>query len=166
MPESTGIHNKRDLIIGHNDGTLTYTVAYEAGDLNLSIPLETVSYYLDRGLLGTTPSVRKVDDQPMTFGYSAYFRDAGDTGASYVSLQDLLVRFSSGYVESNWTPTLSVSDEFLVNTTIQFDGTWKGEADKTYTLNYCSLRGGGFAEGDPTTTSVTGTSYQLRPTLS
>lgn len=166
MPESTGIHNKRDFTIGHNDGSETYTVAYEPGDFTLAIPRETVSHYLDRGVLGTTPSVRLVDDQPMTFSYTANLRDLGDTAGTYVSLQDLLVRYSGGYVENNWTSTLTVSDEFLVNTTVQADGTWKGEADKTLTLPYSSLRGGGFSDGDPATIPVTGTSFALRPTLS
>ena len=77
MAESTVVRNKRDetLVISHA-GSGTYTVAYEVGDFEVDYPLEGVDNYLDRGVMPSTPSIRKGDDQEMTGSFTVYLRDA------------------------------------------------------------------------------------------
>lgn len=167
MPESTGIHNKRDGVIAFADsGAQTYTVAYEPGDFSLEIPSTTVGLYLDRGVIGSTPSIRLEDDQPMTLSFSAYLRDVGDTADTYATLGDVARPKSGRYVDSNWTSTLTNSDVTTWTTTYTIDGTFKGEADKTLTFPYCWFTSYSVAEGTPSTESVSLTSYALLPTLS
>ena len=168
MPESTGVRTKRDIQIMYADsgGVNSYTVAYEPGDLSLDAPMEAVNLYLDRGVIGATPSIRYGDDQPMTFGHTAYLRDIGDTAAAYATLPDVLFRYTGGYVASTWVSTMgSNSDVVTVTTSIAIDGSIFGEADKTLTLAFCSVRGS-LADGDPVTITVAGTSYATKPTLS
>lgn len=173
MAESTAVRTKRDLVITHSDSGAaeSYTVAYEPGDFTLDVPGQAVSLFLDRGVIndaGGRPSLRYGDQQPMTFSYSAYLRDVGDTAGTggYATLFDLASPFDSGVVETDWTSTLSgYSDVFTLDTAILVDGTFVGEADKTLTLPYCSIRAS-LGDGDPSTVSVTGTSHALRPTLS
>lgn len=143
----------------------TYTLAYEPGDFNLDVPAEAVNLFLDRGAIGSTPSIRYGDEQPMTFGYSAYLRDLGDTANAYATLPDVLFKYTGRYVASNWTSTMgTASDVFTVTTSLTLDGSPFGEADKTLTLPYSSVRGS-IQEGDPSSINVTGTSYAARPTL-
>ena len=80
MSESLIVKTKRDGTIKFldNSGANTYTVAYEAGDLNISIPGPTVISPLDRGSLGSPPSLRYSDDAPITGSFTAYLRDLGD----------------------------------------------------------------------------------------
>lgn len=170
--ESKVIRTKRDAQILYSDsGALhSYTVAYEPGDFTYSVPAETTNVFLDRGKINDDdgyPSVRYGDEQPMTFGHSAYWRDLGDTSVekTYATLPDLLNRYEGGYVATNWVSTLSGrSDAFAVNCTLTIDGAAFGEADKSLIFPHAAIRGGG-TEGDPSTQNVTGTSYAARPTL-
>jgi len=165
MPESTVVRVKRDGQILVTDGSKSYTVAYEPGDFKFTVPLESVNVYLDRGVMsdGTRPSLRKVDDQPVTFSFSAYLRDIGSS--TYTTLADLAIRFASYYVTSNWTSTLSgYGDVETVTVQLTIDGGIAGEADKTLSFPFSVIRADA-AEGDPDTVSITGTAYVLRPTL-
>ena len=173
--ESTYIRTKRDavIVISDSGAAHTYTVAYEEGNFQFDVPRETVEMYLDRGLMassiGGTPSIRKGDEQPMTLSFSAYFRDAGSTDATatgHATLLDILHRYASGFIATQWTSTLGAnSDEFTFTVAVTLDGTIFGEADKTLTFKFVSLRGGA-AEGSPNTVSAAGTAYHLVPTLS
>lgn len=163
MAESTIIRTKRDVIIAYTDGSNTYTVAYEPGDLSADFPLETINNYLDRGVMPTTPSIRKGDDQPMTFTHTAHLRDA--VSAAHATLLDLAVRFASGYVATNYTSTIGTSsDEFTFTLNVTVEGSNFGGSDVTLTWAFCSIRAS-IAEGDPSTVSINGTSYKLRPTF-
>lgn len=167
MAQSTAVRNKRDgqILISDSGAAHTETVAYEAGDLAWTIPGVSVSHYLDRGELGSTPSLRNVDDQPMTLSFSVYFRDPGDTANAYSTLTDIAVRFASRYVETAWVSTLgTASDTFTVTIAWTVDGTFAGEADKTLSFPYCVFRVN-MKEGDPNTLECTATSFALKPTL-
>lgn len=168
MPESTVVRVKRDVqIVLYNSGaTLSYTVSLEAGDFNFAVPDTTVVNPLDRGELGATPQLRKGDDQPMTGGFSAYFRDAGDTANAYATLNGIAWRLSGRYEDTNWTSTHgSNGDVPTVTLSASYDGTPFGEADKTLTFPFVVLRAN-YADGDPCSLNVTFTSYALKPTLS
>lgn len=169
MAESTVVRTKRDAIITISDSgaSHSYTVAYEPGDSNWDVPLNATNLFLDRGVIGTTPSIRKGDDQPCTFGFSAYQRDLSDVAATpaYATLADVCIRFASDYVTTNWTSTLGTnSDEFTVTVAIVYEGSDFGGSDQTLTFAYSVVRVSQ-AEGDPNTLTVAGTSYQLRPTI-
>ena len=169
MAESLVPRTKRDIqILMYDAGAVhTYTVSKEIGDLNMSIPLEEVLMFLDRGEIGTTPMIRKGDDAPMTLAWSAYLRDLGDTANGYATLIDLGVQFASRYVATNWTSTSATfSDVFTITIAVTLDGTPWGEADKTLTFDYCSFRTGSIKDGDPSSVDCAATSHQLRPTLS
>ena len=170
MAESTVPRTKRDgvIVISDSAGAHTYTVAYEPGDFSFDVPLEAVNLFLDRGVIGTTPSIRKGDDQPCTFSFSAYWRDLTDkaTPPTYATLADVCARWASDYVTTNWTSTMGTnSDEFTVTVALTVEGSDFSGTDQTITFSYSSVRMSA-AEGDPNTINVTGTSYQLRPTMS
>lgn len=169
IAESPVVRTKRDAQIIHYDlgGLHTYVVAKEAGDWNLDCPEEEINMFLDRGVISDIPDLRNGDESPMTFGYSAYLRDLGDTEASptYATLPDICFRYKSKYVDSNWISTMATySDAFTVGTSYTVDGSAFGEADKSIVLPHCKVRGS-FAEGDPTAFTVTGTCFANRPTL-
>ena len=163
--EETVVRVKRDGKITFKDGTtptaLSYTVAYEAGDLNLTIPGPTVNVFLDRGEFGSTPSLRYGDDQPMTFTFTAYLRST--TEAAVATLMDIITQ--SGHVGSTWESTLGDDAEvFTLTLEFEIEGTDHGGTDRTITLNHCWVTGS-LAEGDPNTISISGTSYSLYPTV-
>lgn len=168
MAETTVVRVKRDgqILLADSGAAHTYTVAYEPGDFNFTIPGETVNLFLDRGVIGSTPSIRYGDEQPMTLGFSAYMRGLGDPAAAYATLLDIGARAASGYVLSNWTSTMgSNSDVFTISVTFTIDGSPFGEADQSYVFAYVVFRANG-KEGDPNTVDCTGTSYALKPVLS
>ena len=171
MPESTRIKTKRHgQIVVHDLGAAhSYTQTCEVGDFSGDVPRETINLYLDRGSMsgcGGVPQIRLGDDQPCTFGWSAYMRDLGDTAGAYDTLMDLLFRYTGGTFDSVWVSTLGTdSDVKTVTVTYTVDGAAFGEADKTLTYEYSVLRGG-FAEGDPSTITASGTSYTVAPALS
>lgn len=168
MAESTVVRTKRDGIITVTDGTYSYVVAQEAGNFQFNVPLYEVLNFLDRGSIGSTPSLRQGNDQPMTLGWDQYLRDLGDVASpqTYQTILDLLLELVGGYTLDNWTSTLAstLTDVRVYTVKWTVNGASFGEADKTYTFPYTSLRGNG-AEGDPNTVTVSGTSYALRPTL-
>ena len=101
----------------------------------------------------------------MTFGYSAYLTDLGDPAGAYITLADSIWRYTSDYAAANLTSTLSGTDAVTCTTTYTISGTNTGESDRTLTFTYCVLRASA-SEGQPSTISVSGTSYLVRPTLS
>jgi len=164
MPESTICKTKRDgtLTIRDLASTNTYEVAFEAGDLNAAIPGPTINVFLDRGVLGTTPCVRKGDDQVQTGTFTATLRDVTD--ASVATLLDILTE--SGFYASTWVSTLGANAEVkLVSLEFKIAGLTHGDAaDHTIVFNHARLTGS-IAEGDFTTISVAWTAYELYPTV-
>lgn len=162
MAESTIVKTKRDGTIKFSDlgASNEYTVAYEAGDLSIDIPGPTVTNSLDRGIMGATPSLRYGDDQPMTGSFTAQLRDISD--ATDETLFELIAK--SGAV-AGWTSTLGANAEVAaVTLTFTIEGTDHGDAaDHVVVCNHCVVTGG-ISEGDPSTISISFTSYDLYPT--
>lgn len=166
--ESTVVRTKRDgqILFSDNGAAHTYTIVREDGSFTLNMPDYSIVHVLDRGVIGAIPMIRIGDEAPMSGGFSAYLSDLGDTGNSYVSLNDLIMRFTARYVSANWISTMGAnSDVFTVTLTYTIDGTPFGEADKSLILPFVVLRGN-IAEGDPNKFACSFTSYAVRPTLS
>lgn len=163
MAESLVPRTKRDGQIVITDGTRTYTVNKEVGDFSWDSPNETVTAFLDRGAFGSTPDLRLGDDQASTFSFSAYLRDLFST--TYTTLSDLCNLTAGSYVATTWTSTLgSASDVRTLTVQYTIDGSPFGEADKTITFAFSTIRASN-AESDQSTISVSGTSYLARPTV-
>lgn len=161
MPYSTIVKTKRDGLIEILDGTDTviYTVAFEEGNFSLTMPGPAVQMFLDRGQIGSTPSLRFGDDAPMTGSFSAYLRDIYDAG------YNTLVGIMTDQVITG-TPTLGASAEvktWKIRWTIE--GTNHGDgADHTITLGHCRVTGS-IAEGVPALITCNFTAYKLYPAL-
>lgn len=162
MAVSGIVKTKGDGTITFTDGTRSLVVDYEVGDFSIDIPQEAIVNTLNRGIIGDPPSLRKGADQPVTFSFSAYLRDLQD--GTVATLEALLSGLPGA--AANWVSTLGASAEvFTVTTTFVIEGSDHGDAkDYTITLPYCVLRGS-FSEGDPSTINVTGTCFQVRPTI-
>ena len=163
MPISTIVKTKRDgtLTFADSGGANSLTVAFEAGDFTVDIPQESVDHYLDRGVIGATPSLRNADDNPMTGSFTAYLRDLSD--AAYATLEEILLQ--SGFVGSTWVSTMGANGEvFTLTMTWTIEGTDHGDAsDHVLSLPFCVVRGS-LSEGQPNMINLTFTSYAVRPT--
>lgn len=164
MAESTVVRTKRDGLIVITAGALSYTVAYETGDFQYDVPAEGVELFLDRGAIGTVPSIRKGDDQPVTGSFSVYMRDP--VSAAHSTMLDIGVLFSGGYVTTNMTSTIGTASD-LKTFTIAYtqEGSDFGASDVTVTFPYCTIRCS-VADGYPNVVNVTFTSHAVRPTFS
>ncbi len=164
MAISDIVKTKRDgsIKFADNGAANELTVAFEAGDLSIDIPQETIVNSLDRGRFGSTPSLRYGDDQPITGSFTAQLRDLSD--AAYATLEEILMQ--SGDVGTNWVSTMGATGEvFTLDITWTIEGTNHGDsADHAITLPFSVVRGG-FSEGDPNTINVSFTSYANRPTI-
>ncbi|MBC8425450.1 hypothetical protein H8E07_15125 [bacterium] len=164
MPISTIVKTKRDgtLTFEDNGAGNTLTVQYEAGDLSFTVNGEGVNNFLDRGLIGSPPSVRYGDDQPVTGSFTAYLRDLSD--AAYATLEEIILR--SGDVGANWVSTMGANGEvFTLTLRFTIEGTDHGDAsDHVLTFDYANVTGT-MAEGDPDTISINFTAYEVRPTV-
>jgi len=162
MAESTIVKTKRDGTIKFKDDADVniYTVAYEAGDLSVSIPGPTVISPLDRGQFGDPPSLRYSDDAAITGTFTAYLRDLTDDG--YATLEEIILQ--SGDVANNWVSTMgSDAEVFTVTLEWTIEGTDHGDAsDHVMTLPYCVVTGS-LSEGDPNQVSISFTSYSNFP---
>ena len=162
MSESLIVKTKRDGTIKFldNSGANTYTVAYEAGDLNISIPGPSVISPLDRGSLGSPPSLRYSDDAPITGSFTAYLRDLGD--GAYATLEEIITQ--TGHVASTWVSTMGANGEvFTLDLEWTIEGTNHGDAsDHVLTLSHCVVSGS-LSEGDPDQISISFTSYSVYP---
>jgi hypothetical protein len=167
MAASTVVRTKRDGTIVVTDGTNIYTVVQEAGNFQFTVPLYAVLLFLDRGSFGSTPDIRKGDDQPMTLGWDQYLTDLGDSASpqTYQTIVDLVFELVGGYTSDAWNSTMSTHSD-VKTWTVKWteNGSAFGESDKTYSFPYCVLRGN-VAEGDGNTVTISGTSYALQPTL-
>lgn len=164
MAESTIVKTKRDGTITFRDGTTPtaeeYTIAFEAGDLNIAIAGRTVNLFLDRGVMTDPPSIRFGDDQPMSGTFTAQLRDLND--AAVATLTDFLT--NTGFFATDWVsrggPNAEVKTVQIIWTIAGLD---HGDpADHTISADHCYLTGS-IADGDPVTLSVAFTSFDLFP---
>lgn len=169
MAESTIVKTKCDGSIKILDGTavtpLEYDVAFEAGDLSITLPGKTINSFLDRGKFGATPSLRWGDEQAITFSFTAYLRDVSD-GTDEL-LPDFLLDTDGAQSTAvgSWVSTLGANAE-VTTYTVRFtiEGTDHGDAaDHVIELSFCTLSGS-ISEGDPSTISIEGVSHQQYPT--
>jgi hypothetical protein len=164
MAESTIVKTKRDgtLTFSDNAAANSYTVAFEAGDMNVSIPGRTINLFLDRGEITSPPSIRWGDDQPMTATFTAQLRDVSDVAVAV--LTDLIT--NGGFFASGWVSTGGANAEVkTVDCLWTIEGSDHGDpADHTVTLPYCFVTGS-IADGDPVTLSISLTSYAVYPTV-
>jgi hypothetical protein len=165
MAESLIVKTKRDGTLTFSDlaAANSYTVSFEAGDLNLTIPGATVNNFLDRGRFPAgNPAIRYGDDQPLTGTFTAYLRDISD--AVDVTLTEILLQ--SGAVASGWTSTMGVNGEvFALKLTWTIAGVIHGDAsDHVLELDHCYVTGS-LGEGDPDTVTINFTSYTSYPVV-
>lgn len=162
MPESTIPYTKRDGIIILSDAGAvhTYTVAFEPGDLAITVPGTATTRILDRGSIDNVV-LRKGDDAPCELSFSAYLRNV--QGADFATLLDIAHRFDGGYVESEWVST-SDTDVFTVDVSVIYSGAAFGAADEELLFGKCEIRAN-VSEGDPNTINVTITSNVKKPTV-
>ena len=165
MAVSTIVKTKRDGTLTIKDGTgtpLELVIAYEQGDLNISIPGPAVNVFLDRGVLGATPSLRYGDEQACSGSFSAYLRHPTD--ATDEVLLDLITQ--SGQIGTNWVSTLGANAEVNTYTLVfAIAGISHGDsANYSITLNHCVFSGT-VGEGDPNSISINFTSYDSYPTV-
>lgn len=162
MPESNVVKTKRDGTLTFEDlgGANSYTVSFEEGNLNLTVPGATVNLFLDRGRITSPPSIRYGDDQPLTGTFTAYLRDFGD--AAYATLTEILTQ--TGDVGTNWTSTMGANGEvFTLKLTWTVAGVIHGDlSDHVAELDHCYVTGS-IAEGDPDMVTINFTSYVLYP---
>ena len=170
MAISTVVKTRRDgtLTISDAAGAHTLTVAYEAGDFSLSVPGPTVNNFLDRGEIGSAPSLRYGDDAPMTFSFTAQLRDISD--ATYITLESIIL--NSGQFASTWVSTNANTEGGATATATRLktvtllwtiEGTERGDtADHSISLPF-SILNGSLSEGDPNSISISGTSYAVWP---
>lgn len=163
MAISTIRKTKRDGKITLRDNAAAHTleVAFEAGDLNITIPKTTVSLELDRGSIGSPPDIRYGDDAPITGTFTARLRDLSD--AAYATLESILME--SGFVSTDWVSTMGANGEvFTLDILWEIEGTDHGDAtDHSLILPYCYITGS-LAEGDSDIINISFTSYAVLPT--
>ena len=170
MAESTAVKNLRDLTITFEDGTgspLSYVLAYEPGDLSISVGGVTVEEYLDRGKHASPPALRTVTDGNCSITISAYFRDYHD--ASDEVLGDLLAWLSqaasgTGAVGS-WVSTLGASAEVHTCTFKVAIASVNGDTAETLSFPYLQVDTYDIGDGSPATFKMSGTSRATHPTV-
>jgi hypothetical protein len=162
MPESTVPYTKRDAVIVFSDAGAvhTYTVAYEPGDLSITIPGSATTRVMDRGSIENVV-LRKGDDAPCELSFSTYMRNVA--GDDHATLLDIANRFQGGYVETNWVST-GETEVFTLDVAIIFSGADFGAADEEMHFAKCEVRAS-LAEGDPNTINVTITANVEKPTI-
>lgn len=164
MAESLITKTKRDGVITITDGTTpaaeTYEVAFEAGDLSITIAGRTISLFLDRGVITDPPQIRFGDDQPMTFTFTAQLREVTDTAVA--TLVDIVN--DTGFVGSTWIGRGGSTREVKTyHLKWAIEGSDHGDSgDHTIEMDFCYITGS-VADGDPANVSISGTSFQVYP---
>lgn len=128
----------------------TFTIAFEPGDFNTSIPSRTVLDIFDRNRF-MTPRYGK--DTKLTGSFSVHLCDLSDT--TYATLVDIALwcggRTNTSYVNSNWVSRYGASAEVkAVKLVWTVEGTSYGDAsDHVNTIDYVVITSVGVSEGDP-----------------
>lgn len=154
MAESTVVKNFRDGTITIGDGTRTYTIAYEAGDLSLTPPRYDVSIVYDRGEIA---GLRHTNMQPGEFSFTMHLRSLSDAGSGNYTILDVLEDTGAS---TAWTTTGGTGFEARTYTlTWTIEGTDLGDsADHTLVATKCRFLWDA-AEGDPNSLNISGSIY-------
>ena len=153
MAEAVTVKNFRDGSIQLKRGANTYTVAYEAGDFQLTEPRPDVSIVYDRGEIA---GLRKTNMQPGSFSFSAHLRSVAD--AVDVTMIDFINKTGAASAFSTTGGTGYEPDLIDIVFTIEASNHEAAVEDNTLTIT--SVRAlWDIAEGDPSTISVTGEIY-------
>lgn len=155
------ILTKRDGVIVLGDGTRSFVIANEVGDVATTEASTEVNIFLDRGEMSDAGSARRVDSTPAEISFSAYLTEAVDS-ASTVSLPGLLMwargddSGDAGIAEiigDGWTSTTSQPDGLR---TLNVD--WYPDGNATGNVGYRladAIVAGTYSEGDPTSLAIT-----------
>lgn len=149
----------RDTVISIADGTgtpITMTVSYAKGDFalsNLNQGNSTITAYKSRGVIY---GLRKDEDQPPTFSFSADATDISD--ATVKCLQDWALK--QGAFASGVSTYGANADVWTTTITLTIAGTSLGDsADHTFVLTKCFVETCDWNEGNPNIFQVKGTVY-------
>lgn len=161
MAEAVKVFTNRNGTFRFTDGTNTYDIPAEDGDLSLDIPRETLVDILSRGKFLSPPQIRKVTDQAMAWSITAFFSDPRNT--TDATLMDFLL--DAGFVASDWTPTNGANAE-VPTWTCQYilDATNDCKA-ATIELPFSTVRGATQEGGEGSKITVSGQSRALVPTI-
>jgi len=146
-----------------NGGAESYTLAFEAGDLSLTLPSRAVSHYRDRGRTTNPPSLRYGEDQDGSISFTCHLRDLSD--ASAAALMDIASTMAGnprGYVGTNWESTMASSsgagdaEVFTIGAKLTITNAGDGTDTHALACNYISgtLT---LTEGDPSSLQFSGT---------
>lgn len=154
MAETTVVKNFRDGKITIGDGTRTYDIAYENGDLSITPPRYDVTTIYDRGEI---VGLRKTSNQPGSFSFTCHHRSLSDAGSGNTTLLDVLEDTGAS---TAWTSNGGTGYEpTLYTLTWTIEGTDIGDtADGTLVATKCRFLWSA-AEGDPNTISIEGAIY-------
>ena len=148
---------------GALDGSAeSYTVSFEAGDVNITLPSRAVNNFKDRGRITSPPSLRYGDDTEGSISFSAHLRDLSDAAAA--TLSDILATLAgnaNGYVGSNWESTVAsaagAGDAEVFAVGMKLTITNAGDGTDTHSIAFNYITGTGtLAEGDPSSFSFSG----------
>ena len=161
MAESSTVLTKRDGVIIITDGTRSYVVSGEVGDVSVTEASAEVTQFLDRGVMGGAGFARRADEAPVELSFSAYLRGTLDS-ASDVSLPGLLM-WARGDSASDAGLAEIVADGWA-STATQPDGLRTVHVDWFPAGNATGAKGfrcadavisGEYSEGDPNSIAVT-----------
>ncbi len=158
MPESSVVKNAKDGTIAVTNGSRTYTVSLEQGNLSMT-GLNEGNYdttnVQDRGV---SSHRRKTNQRPIPFTFTAWMRDFTD--AAYVTLVGVLLK--KGFSASDLSISgLSTSEVYEVDVLWTIDGTSHGDAaNHTMLLEDCRIDSVDLSEAeDKNVVSISGICY-------
>lgn len=162
MAYSTIVKTLRDGTITLEDNAAgnSAVVAFEQGDLNITIPGPEVLLFLDRNQITDPPAIRYGADAPVTGTFTMYLRDLDDAAS------DVLEQLVTQGLPDGWVSTMGATGEVAtVTARWALEGTDHGDAeDHELALAYASFSGS-IAEGDPSVVTLNFTSHKLYPTV-
>lgn len=140
---------QRDGTITLTDGTNTYTVAYENGDLSFNNAKASRVVIRDRG---TIVGVRKGEDPVPTVSFSVHMRDFTDS--ANLALTDVLDKAGAA---ASWTSTGGAGyEEYMLTASLLIEATDLGDTHDMSAVMSKVLFEWNFSEGSPNVINVTG----------
>lgn len=163
MPEAQTVHTLKDTTIQILRPELTYEVEGEPGDFGYVPGLIDAVWVMDRDEHGTP---RGGAAGRTSLSFSAFLRDAGSE--DHATLPDICeepARPASWWAQNTTSTLDGVSDLPTSDVVVTYDGSAKGDPDKTLTFQDTFLKGGGAKDGRPSTYAVSGEAAIKGPTV-